>query len=548
MGSVKLAVTVQARLEKKYDAAALKQIAEGVRQWIAADKQRGLETVYVAVDDKAAMRKLGAAPLTGRATAAKVKRAIDDLWGRLAPEYLALIGADDVVPYFVVDNPSYEPGGDTDVTVRTDNPYACSQPYRASDRRSYLVPDRVVGRIPDAPHESDPAWLLDALATATTWTSLPRKVYAGAYAICADSWSGAGVQCIKAVGEPANQLMLCPPENDEAATPRKRLKARLHMVKCHGAQLDPNFYGQRGNSYPVALASGTLRPKVSKTTVAAAMCCYGAQLFSPQDPAVQPAGAWPIASAYLRGGAYGLAGSTEIAWVGGEEMACADWIVTGHLKAVLQGASLGRALLESKQGYMAFLGQQGGAPGVEDDKTLIEFVLLGDPSIQPVTAANAPAEARSTRAVAAGRPPSAPVGMEEERVQRRLYRAQLATQIRRALPARTVASRAAVGRAGKLFGLVQDLLRGNSKAFGFSKGRVKVQRLETRFSDVQPATAGPRALRAPARRTAVPKGRETVQYYWSGRKVVAGHVEIRLARVETDAKGQVLRTRVVQSS
>ena len=158
------------------------------------------------------------------------------------------------------------------------------------------------------------AQLLDALATATAWASQPPRTYSGAYAICCDSWRGAGAECVKAVGEPANRLMLSPPETDGTATARSRLKARLHLVKCHGAELDPNYYGQHGNAYPVALASATLRPKVTKTMVAAAACCYGAQLFSPRDPAVQPAGAWPMASAYLRGGAYGLMGSTEIAW------------------------------------------------------------------------------------------------------------------------------------------------------------------------------------------------------------------------------------------
>ena len=37
-------------------------------------------------------------------------------------------------------------------------------------------------------------------------------------------------------------------------------------------------------------------------------------------------------------------------------------------------------------------------------------------------------------------------------------------------------------------------------------------------------------------------------YYWSGRRVIDGHVQIRLARVETDSRGEVLRTRVVRSS
>ena len=38
-----------------------------------------------------------------------------------------------------------------------------------------------------------------------------------------------------------------------------------------------------------------------------------------------------------------------MAWVGLDEMSAADWIVTDYLRRVLEGASIGRAFLESKQ-------------------------------------------------------------------------------------------------------------------------------------------------------------------------------------------------------
>ncbi len=56
-----------------------------------------------------------------------------------------------------------------------------------------------------------------------------------------------------------------------------------------------------------------------------------------------------MASTYLRKGAVGFVGSTMMAWVGLDEMSAADWIVTDYLRRVLEGASIGRALLESKQ-------------------------------------------------------------------------------------------------------------------------------------------------------------------------------------------------------
>lgn len=159
MPSVKLSVTVRGFLEGKYDAAALTDVDRAVKGWIAADEKRGIRTVHVAVDDAAAMRTLGVPAVKGKATAHKVKHVIDALWERLTPDYLALFGGHDIVPQFVVANPLYDPSGDDDKEVPTDNPYPSSRPFRAETRSSYLVPDGVVGRIPDMLGDGDPAWL-----------------------------------------------------------------------------------------------------------------------------------------------------------------------------------------------------------------------------------------------------------------------------------------------------------------------------------------------------------------------------------------------------
>jgi Peptidase family C25 len=100
-----------------------------VKSWITADKKRGIKTVHVSVYDAKAMKTLGVPAIKGRATATKVKTAIDTLWKRLTPDYLILLGGDDIVPYFVVANPSYDPNGDDDKEVPTDNPYASSRRF-----------------------------------------------------------------------------------------------------------------------------------------------------------------------------------------------------------------------------------------------------------------------------------------------------------------------------------------------------------------------------------------------------------------------------------
>ena len=554
MNSTKLSVTVRRHLERKYDTKGLRAIDAALKHWIAADRKRGLRTIHVAVDDPAAMKALKAQAVTGTVTAAKVKRAIDQLVRRLTPDYVVLIGADDVVPYFQVVNPSFDPNGDDDKQVPTDNPYASNEVFRAARRSSYLVPDRAFGRIPDLRGSGDPAWLLAHLERATDWTARPKRHYAGVHAVCCHSWRGSGAECIKELGEKPARLMISPPQNDSNSTHRRRLGARLHMIKCHGAHLDTRFYGQKGNSYPDALHSRTLRPRVRPTTVAAAMCCYGAEVFAPDDEfALQP-GDWPIASTYLRKGAYGFVGSTTIAWVGDESMVAADWLVVAYLKSVLGGASTGRALLEAKQDYLRWLQQQGMAPDVADEKTLLQFVLLGDPSIHPVSAPRVePAVRRAgparrvARAVAAA-PPTALVA--QERRQRRVFRARLGDELRRAAPVRTPASIGARRRAPRVLAVARALLGKDGGRPRPLPGKARVERVEVRIED--PTTAGRAvpAARGPAARR--PRGRvarrESIQYTFSAGRRLDGKRDIRLVTVETDKQGRVMRSSVVVSS
>ncbi len=543
MQTVKLSVTVQQQLQRKYAPAALEQINRAVQNWVAADAQRGIRTLHVALDDAAAMRALGATAISGRPTAARIKRAIDKLWKRVDPDYLVLFGGDDIIPMFVVANPSHDFNGDDDEQVPTDNPYASSVPFRSSKRNSYLVPDRVIGRIPDVVSESDPAWLVDYLATVTSWTPQPANVYTGVYAICCDEWNGAGAECVQYIGAPATSLLISPPVSDSSTAGRNRLSSRLHMVKCHGAQLDPTFYGQSGDSFPEALTSATLKTRLRPATLAAAMCCYGAQTYSPADPAAAHPGEWPLASTYLRKGAVGFAGSTMIAWVGGPQMMCADWIVAAYLKGTLGGASTGRAFLESKQDYMRWINQQGRAPDRADEKTLIEYVLLGDPSVHPVSTAPA-VPARAARAAMAS---GAPVLASQERRQRRFVRTQMAGQIRKLLPTRIPASSAAQARAPQVFTAAKATMHKDTvkqfKAFGIKPEQVQVEELCTPLPAPAVPAGGPALARAPGT-----QDRCSLAYYWSGRREHQGHRQIQLVKVETDPDGHVLRTVVLYSS
>src|SRR2546423_10921536 len=306
--SIKLSVTVKSHLEAKYDSAALKKIYAAIERWKKEDAKRGIQTVHIAVDDPTDpnMTKWGGVPFSGKATPEKIKQAIDDLWKKITPtpDYLVLFGAHDIVPMFEVTNPTDLWKQDDDTTVPTDNPYATHLDFSPSDPKSYVVPERAIGRIPDMVSDPDPGWFVDYLKTASKWKSRDASIYKRPYAICTAEAKGAGMDCIQqAFAKSTLPLFTCPPTSDISAPARDGLSARLHMIKCHGNPGDPAFWGYRlTNEDKPAITSATLKPRLKPATVVATMCCYGAQIFSPSDPNARSYGEWPMVSTYLRKG------------------------------------------------------------------------------------------------------------------------------------------------------------------------------------------------------------------------------------------------------
>jgi Peptidase family C25 len=98
---------------------------------------------------------------------------------------------------------------------------------------------------------------------------------------------------------------------------------------------------------------------------------------------VDVAALWVAATSavtYLSGGAYGMFGSSTIAYGPADHNGQADVLCQEFLKSLLAGASLGRSVLEARQRYVA----QVSTLGPHDLKTLAQFSLMGDPSVQCV--------------------------------------------------------------------------------------------------------------------------------------------------------------------
>src|SRR5262249_29092913 len=151
-------------------------------------------------------------------------------------------------------------------------------------------------------------------------------------------------------------------------------------IECAGCPKLPRFEGNGST----ALDSAELTAKVTVGTVVAACCCYGAQLYDPAG-AKHKLG---ICNTYLWKKAYGYFGSSTIAYGAdnGIGIGRADYLCGRFLEQILAGFSLGWAGREARELYLTAHAATLD-PTLLDDrdkKTLAQFNLMGDPSLQPI--------------------------------------------------------------------------------------------------------------------------------------------------------------------
>ncbi|XXF77221.1 hypothetical protein P2318_29835 [Myxococcaceae bacterium GXIMD 01537] len=371
----KAIVTHVGALQQKYGRAGYRQVQAALKQLVAADKARGLNTMLVALDSATTMRRLRGKAVKQGAKPKDFKAAIDAVSKALAPEYLMILGAVDVVPHQDLINPASDDG---DPLAYGDLPYACEARY--SQRiEDFTAVTRVVGRLPDITGGKDPAPLVALLKHAASAAPRPASDYAGYLGMTAAVWKGSTLMSLQAMFGNGDMLQLVPPEGPRW-TPAL-LQTRMHFINCHGAPADFRFYGQSGNSFPVAHDATLLGGGISDGTVVSAECCYGAELY---DPAAA-GGTRGMVDTYLANGAHGFFGSSTIAYGPADGNGAADLLCQFFLRRVLQGSSLGRAALQARQEFVA----RASVVDPIDLKTLAQFSLMGDPSIQPVTVPHA---------------------------------------------------------------------------------------------------------------------------------------------------------------
>lgn len=349
--------------------------------------------------------------------------AIRDLVRHLAAELAAqgrelgvllLVGGDEIIPFHRLPNPI----PDDDPLVLSDNPYAC-------DDAGHLVPQRVVARLPEGadPHPALLLTIIETLieyhygasprgslalpgfrstfaqtpSTAGAQTPASHKLHTSApiranscnswhpprtphaFGYTADVWRTPSRQVLDALDLDA-PLDACPPLDDTRLDARTLAGRRVLYLNLHGAQGLPNFYGQPDAAWPgpATKLPVALRPdQLANGALAGGMllseACYGGELAGRT-----PATSIPLQA--LAGGALACLGATVNAYGSTQTpLVAADLLFQRILGHLARNVPIGAALHHARHEFAQEMYRRQGFLDDADAKTLLAFVLLGDP-------------------------------------------------------------------------------------------------------------------------------------------------------------------------
>ena len=360
-----LIVTLRAALERIYGATGYRQLRAALDDFAAvADAQ------VVALDDNSDM---GAFALHAMATSdagtillslRAIQREMTD-----PASAILLIGGDDVIPFWQVTNPVTDRTIDPDPVVFTDNLYGAQN----DTLEQYLAPSMPVGRLVD-PVQSSLQAFTDLLHL-TTDNRQRRPVRSGSAVLVNEQWADFSRAAAAALPPPVD-FHLSPgyvmDSTNFTGSDREILYFNLHGFS--GTAEWKGFDPIRGQ-YVAAVTPGSFDQRFVSGSVVFAENCYGAEIVGRN--ARNSCALKLLQEGGSLIGATGLAfGSHLVPRMFLEDadfLACSFF---GHL--VANRAQLGAALSSARANYLKDTSTPASDPCKR--KTLLQFILLGDPS------------------------------------------------------------------------------------------------------------------------------------------------------------------------
>lgn len=382
----------RAALQRRFGADGFAAVDRRLRQYATALQRRGVMAHICYCDDADSLRlEDGTAATPVAAEAGALRDLLRTLSSALSERGRTLgaaliVGGDEIVPFHRLPNPL----PDDDIVVLSDNPYATDDP-------AYIAPQRMVARLPDG-NSGDPSLLFAQLdrMTAYHYGSRPQAhrsrqffgrrrahdapeldIWSAGY--CAEIWKDVSRAVLDALTADA-PLVSSPPHLAETLDLRALHNRRLLYFNLHGAAGLPNFYGQpdavwpgAATRLPVALRPDQIDADSANGALFLSEACYGAEIVGRTVDTSIPLRA-------LAHGALAFVGATVNAYGSlTDPLIGADLLFQHMLKHLARGEPIGRALHQARLEFAQEMYRRQGFLDDVDIKTLIEFVLFGDP-------------------------------------------------------------------------------------------------------------------------------------------------------------------------
>jgi tetratricopeptide (TPR) repeat protein len=349
-------------------------------------------------DDPAQMSQIGLKPTTAT-DPWDVKLSLTDLDEYLAKQgemigALLIVGGPDIIPFHHLPNPTT----DNDLDVPSDNPYGTID-------ENYFLPQWPVGRLPgekgtdaglllfqirhliyqyEKRSKSAKIGSLNITSILDWFRSLFSSLNGGLnkgqnLGYSAEIWKEASSGVYATVAR-AKDLHLSPPMNSGTLPLNNGTGHKLGYFNLHGVKDGPHWYGQKdfssesiGPDYPIALSPEMFNEKVPSPKLVFTEACYGANVKDKQHDE-------SISLKFMDSGTKSFIGSTCIAYGSVTlPLIAADYLANTFWQQVLKGQPAGYALMQAKLSLAEEMTRLQGFLDGEDQKTILSFVLYGDP-------------------------------------------------------------------------------------------------------------------------------------------------------------------------
>jgi hypothetical protein len=385
-------------LERKYGKKTTEFIIKKLEELSEiVDKKPLWDAITFIPDELSCSNKYGL-NLISSVDAWQIKLAINDLESYLRKQSkmigaVLIVGGHDVIPFHNLPNPT----DDSDSSVFSDNPYSTVS-------GNYLISEWPVGRLPGE-KGTDPGLILDQIrqivefhksqvSNASIWNQLFsgywrkidfRRILRDLFNAPKDFgyttavWRRSSLAAFRPLGK-GSELRVTPPFDSETIDIDNLMRSKCAYFNLHGLADTPDWYGQRdfselptGPDFPVAITANQIQKIRNNVDLVFSEACYGGNII---NKSVDNSLALKLISVNCQG----LVVSTCIAYgsvftplIGADLLAFIFW------KYIKDGFSFGESLLQAKIGLTKVMTQRQGYLDGEDQKTLISFVLYGDP-------------------------------------------------------------------------------------------------------------------------------------------------------------------------